>query len=172
MANRAGTGPPHALGEYLIGYKRGGRKDLSLAIFWRKCNIWADKYSMNIEAWMPPSSNGVRSDDRRTLANLLSPLSTAEGRGELEEFRIAYEARFGETDLTRRWTSTWPPEDQAWLLEHHPKRYWDGLPPFVKAYAKEKMAAARRAGKLDDMPPNLLRLYLTGNMEVTDGPSR
>lgn len=114
----------------------------------------------------PSNEEGVRDHTSQTLAELFLRLDTAQLRRELEEFRIKYEAEFGETDLTTRYTSTLPSEQQDWLLEHHSKRYWDGLPPFVQAFFREKMLHAHKNGKLDDMPANLLRLYLTRKMTV------
>jgi hypothetical protein len=109
-----------------------------------------------------------------TLADLLyynGPDPTQ--RRELEEFRIAYEAEFGETDLTKRYTSLWPSDQQEWLLRTCPKRYYDGLPPFVQAFLKEKMHMAKRLGQMDDMPGSYLQLYLSGQMDLgSSGYSR
>src|SRR5665213_1319367 len=85
-------------------------------------------------------------------------------RSELEVFRVAYEARHGETDLTKRYTSTWATVEQEWLMTHEPKRYFDGLPPFVQAFIREKMKLATRNGKLDDMPTEYLKLFMAGKM--------
>jgi hypothetical protein len=101
-----------------------------------------------------------------TFAELFCRFPNHRLRQELEEFRVDYENKFGPTDLTRRWTTTLSKPQQDWLAEHEPKRYWDGFPPFVQAYIKEKMKAAHRAGKVDDMPGRLLNLYLNGRMEV------
>jgi hypothetical protein len=100
----------------------------------------------------------------RTLAETICYLPLPQLRAELEAYRVEYESRYGQTDLTRRYTSTWPPEQQEWLIRHDIKRYFDGLPPFAKAFFKGKMELASRAGNLDDMPDGLLRLYVTGNM--------
>ena len=121
----------------------------------------------------PSNEEGVRDHGSQTLAELFLRLDTAQMRRELEEFRIKYEAEFGETDLTKRYTSTLPSEQQEWLLANHSRRYWDGLPPFAQAFLREKMRHAHGNGKLDDMPANLLRLYLTGKMTVgSDDRSR
>jgi hypothetical protein len=103
-----------------------------------------------------------------SLAEMLLWLSDPRLRDELESFRIAYEAEYGETDLTRRYTSTWPTEKQLWMIEHETKRYFDGLPPFAKAYLKRKMDLTARAGNLDDMPATFLSLYVTGRMRTDD----
>jgi hypothetical protein len=122
----------------------------------------------------PPNEEDAQEEGTgQTLADLLLRLSAPAQRRELEEFRIKFEAEFGETDLTRNYTSTWPTERQVWLIEHHPRRYWDGLPGFVQAYLKDKMRSAHRCGKLDDTPDHFLRLYLTGEMTVrSDDRSR
>lgn len=85
---------------------------------------------------------------------------------ELDEFREAFERKFGPTDLTKRYTSTLPAEAQQWLARFHPKRYWIGLPPFVQAYFKEKAITAHRHGRVDDLPSGVLELYLSGAMEI------
>ena len=57
----------------------------------------------------------------RTLAEMLLYLPDPARRVELEKYRIEYEALFGETDLTKRYTSTWPEEQQDWLMKHDMK---------------------------------------------------
>jgi hypothetical protein len=121
---------------------------------------------------LTPDVDHAPKQEQRTLAELLIYLDTAELRREIEQFRIKYEAKFGETDLTKRYTSTLSPDEQEWLQANHPKRFWNGLPTFVQAFIKEKFHLARRNGKLDDMPVTLLSLYLNGKMSVgDDGPS-
>lgn len=128
---------------------------------------------MRKDARMQPSpteGGDAKDATSQTLADLLSYFGKSSSlRRELEAFRISYEAKFGETDLIKRYTSVWPNEQQEWLLKNYPKRYYDGLPPFVKAFMKEKMHTAKRDGKLDDMPGTFLSLYLSGQMEVDDG---
>lgn len=107
------------------------------------------------------------------LCDVLIWMSDRRKRKDLEAFRIEYEKEHGPTDLTKRYTSLFPSEQQTWLWEHHTKRYWDGLPPFLQAYLRRNMEAAHRDGKLDDMPAGLLRLYLQKEMNIGgDGPSR
>lgn len=121
----------------------------------------------------PRNEENAQDDPSQTLAELVLDLERADLRRELEAYRIKYEAEFGETDLTKNYTSTWPTERQIWLIEHHPKRYWDGLPGFAQAFLKDKMRSAHQRGKLDDMPGHFLRLYLTGQMTVrSDDRSR
>src|SRR5580698_9258387 len=100
-----------------------------------------------------PSFSGEEEHDKsvgaKTLAELVFRFEPPKLKQELENFRIQFEAQFGETDLKQRFTSTWPVGDQEWLLREHPKRYWDGLPPFVKAFIKAKMNLARDEGILD-----------------------
>lgn len=117
-----------------------------------------------------PESNKRRSD-QRTLADYFFYLANPIRRDELERFRVKFEAVHGDTDLTQRWTSMLERDDRQWLIKHYPRRYWNGLPPFVQAFVKSKMDAARVHGTLDDMPDALLRLYLEGDMGV-DGITR
>lgn len=100
----------------------------------------------------------------QTLAEMLLPVSDPAHCRFLEQFRIIYEERFGPTDLTKRYTSTWPEAQQNWLLKNHPKLYFDGLPPFAKAFIRGNMRVAARDGTLDDMPDGMLELYVRGQM--------
>lgn len=105
------------------------------------------------------------SDKPETLAEMLFfRHGDPKRRRELEEFRLEYEALHGPTDLTRRYTSTWPTEQQNWLLKHDAKSYFDGLPPFAKEYTRSRMVIAARKGNLDDMPNSLLRLFIQKQM--------
>lgn len=118
---------------------------------------------------MPPDVEKENNDDKlkqKTLAELFFRFPDSRARLELEQFRIKFEAEHGETDITKRYTSFLPQEDQNWLADHYPKRYWDGLPPFVQAFLRNKMVAMHKAGKLDDTPAEALRLYLSGVMTV------
>lgn len=126
---------------------------------------------------MPLLSNGTGDQPQQggpsTLAQILFPLPTLQLQRELEKYRTNYEARFGKTDLTKYYTSQWPRELQNWLTQEHPRHYYDGLPPFVKAWLREKMQAASRAGNYDDASDALLRMYVSGHMnQERDGPSR
>lgn len=102
----------------------------------------------------------------RTLAEMLLYLPDPARRVELEKYRIEYEALFGETDLTKRYTLTWPEEQQDWLMKHDMKRYFDGLPPFAKAFFKAKMETAARNGCLDDKPDEFIELYVARQMKL------
>jgi hypothetical protein len=117
---------------------------------------------------MPPSpeEDTTRVSIEKTLAELVYRFPDPVLRAQLEKFRIEYEEEFGETDLTRHYTSMLPTKDQEWLSERHPKRYFDGLPPFVQAFFKAKMLVAHRKGKLDDMPDDLLYLFVSGQMDA------
>lgn len=101
-----------------------------------------------------------------TLASFFLKLDDPALAAELERFREKYEKRFGEADITRRWTSTLPERERQWLIVHHPRRYWSGLPPFLRAYLRQKMSDARAIGRLDDAPDTFLRMYATGTMEI------
>jgi hypothetical protein len=84
----------------------------------------------------------------------------------LEQFRINFEALHGPTDLTKRYTSTWPRAHQNWLIDHDAKQWFDGLPPFGKAYVRRIMEIEAGTGKLDDMPDGLIRLFIRGEMSL------
>ena len=98
---------------------------------------------------------------RLSLTSLVFRFRSIELQNELEKFRREYEQKFGETDLTKRYTSTLPTDQQEWLLAHEPRRYWQGLPPFVQAYLTMRMQQARKTGTLDNMPEALLQLYIS-----------
>lgn len=118
-------------------------------------------------ARMPRNSDGSpRSAEPETLAEMLFYLSDPSKRRELESFRIKFEAVHGPTDLTKRYTSTWPTQQQTWLIDRDVRRYFDGLPSFVKAYLRGKMQLAAQSGQLDDMPDNLLTLFVSGRMKL------
>jgi hypothetical protein len=116
---------------------------------------------------------GTSAREPETLTELLFRMPTRALRKQLEEYRVKYEEIHGPTDLTKRYTSTWPIEQQAWLVQNDLKRYFDGLPSFAKAYLKGKMHMAARDGSLDDMPDNYLRLFVAGQMRLdTESPQR
>lgn len=108
----------------------------------------------------------------QTLAEILFWQDSPTLRKELEQFRVSYESEFGETDLTKRYTSTLPRAQQIFLIENFPKRFFDGLPPFVKAYWKGKMQSAAKEGRLDNWPDQLLRLFIQGQMQLDLGRDR
>jgi hypothetical protein len=123
-----------------------------------------------MEGMMPQSyeENARDEDNQKTIAELVFFVDDPRIRRELERFRIRFEREFGETDLTKRYTSTWPEDQQKWMMQHHLTRYWDGLPPFVQAYFRDKMSSVHRSGKLDDAPELCLKLYASGKMKVPD----
>jgi hypothetical protein len=100
----------------------------------------------------------------RTLAELLFYMPTAALRQQLELFRIQYESEHGPTDLTKRYTCTWKSDEQKWLCEHHPKEYFDGLPPFVKEFTRQHLVQQAQAGALDNESPMLIRLFVSGHI--------
>lgn len=118
----------------------------------------------------PKTFQHQRPERPKTLAEMFLYLSDPAKRQELEQFRKDYEALNGPTDLTKRYTSTWPEAEQEWLFQNDTKRWFDGLPPFARAYLRGKMEIAAREGDLDDMPDKLLRLYVRGAMKT--GPQR
>lgn len=81
-------------------------------------------------------------------------------RDDLEKFRSQYELKHGPTDLTRRYTSVWPIDQQKWLLAHEPVAYFNGLPPFVQGYIKEQIKQHIKEGNLDALPESYVNIYL------------
>ncbi|HEV3304439.1 MAG TPA: hypothetical protein VG055_32615 [Planctomycetaceae bacterium] len=120
----------------------------------------------------PKGTVEERSGKPETLAELFLYLSDPVKRRELEQFRKDYEAINGPTDLTRRYTSTWPKAEREWLFQNDTKRWFEGLPPFARAYLRGKMEMAARDGDLDDMPDKLLRLFVSGAMKGGRGRDR
>jgi hypothetical protein len=114
----------------------------------------------------PTDNSEIQAAPVETLAEMLYYLVDPDKRRELEEFRIRFEAVHGPTDLTRRYTSTWPEDQQAWLLNNDPKRWFDGLPSFVKAHVRGKLEAAARKGNLDDAPDELLGLFVAKQLKL------
>jgi hypothetical protein len=87
----------------------------------------------------------------------------------LEEFMHKFEKEHGKTDITRRYTSMLPVDQQQFLRDNFPDVYMGGLPPFVKGYIQQKMERAARAGNLDDTKcPHLLRLFIQGKFKSDD----
>ncbi len=84
----------------------------------------------------------------------------------LEDFRIKYEAEFGETDITKRYTTMLPIREQTWLLKNHPKRYWEGMPPFLQAWIKRNIDYKVQTGTLDEVPVSLIQLYMRDQLIV------
>lgn len=101
-----------------------------------------------------------------TLAQALFPLTSSSARQAVERFRVSYEQFHGPTDITRRYTSIWPADEQRWMIAHETKAYFDGLPPFAKAWVKSQIEKASEAGRLDDVPDDYLRLFLSRQMRL------
>jgi hypothetical protein len=116
---------------------------------------------------MPPSNGN--SNPRRSIqgiSDLLIGIRDPLKQRALEDFRIEYEKENGPTDLTKRYTSVFPTDQQDWLLQHHPKRYWDGLPPYFQAYVRKQVESAAVQGNLDKMPDALIQLFVKREMEI------
>ncbi len=105
-----------------------------------------------------------RNSTPKTMSECLFFIADPKVRDQLEDYRQKYEAIYGETDLTKRYTSTWPDEHQSWLKQHHLKAYFDGLPPFVKGFLKGKAETKLRNGTSDDLPDDIIELYMNGEM--------
>lgn len=113
-----------------------------------------------------------RPDKNKTISDILFDLPDPDLRSQLEEFRIEWEELNGPVDLTRRYISQWPREDQLLVYKLHPDRYFAALPPFVQDFLRSKMEIARADGVLDDMPSTYLELFLSGTMARTHTPQR
>lgn len=100
----------------------------------------------------------------QTIAETLLYLRDPRKRIELEKFRLDYEAYHGPTDLTKRYTSTWPSEQQEILRKADIRLYIEGFPPFAKEYLKQLMIERKKIGRLDDTPDDILELFLSGEM--------
>lgn len=121
---------------------------------------------------MSPDKSDVKDEATNTLAELLFRLSTPDLRNTLERFRVKYEASHGPTDLTRRYTSMWETKDQEFMLNNFPKEYFDGLPPFVKAFYREQLGQRAKEGRLDDAHPKFIELFVRGQMHGGNGRER
>lgn len=64
-------------------------------------------------------------------------------------FHARYQSSHGPTDLTKRYTSTWPTSSQQWLFEHRPQEWFDGLPPFAKSFLAKRVSSLIEAGKIE-----------------------
>lgn len=107
-----------------------------------------------------------------TVAETLFYLADPAKRIELENFRVAYESHYGPTDLTRRYTSTWPKKDQEMLRKADIRLYFSGFPPFAKEFLVRALNSRLKTGKLDDTPDDILEFFLTGEMGFGDGRER
>lgn len=94
----------------------------------------------------------------QTLAEMLFYLNDRSERTNLEVFRINYETEHGRTDLTKRYTSTWPPHQQEWLLDTKPQLWFDGLPPFIQSYIRQRVVALVEDGVFEHCDTKTCRL--------------
>lgn len=125
-----------------------------------------------VDAVVPWNSGGEEMGDfRDRIGKGRNPESLAEcfwhcedqrDRDDLERFRVAYEKAHGPTDLTKRYTSTWPIEEQRWLWIHDPVAYFDGLPEFVKAFNAARVNDYATHGELDRADDEWVALYTRG----------
>lgn len=110
-----------------------------------------------------------------SISDCLFYVDDVDTQEELEKYRKIYETAYGTTDLTKRYTSVWPDEQQEWLADNDPRAYFDGLPPFVKAFLKKEIKDSIGVGEGDLLPGFLVKLYMSGNMVLDherDGPNR
>jgi hypothetical protein len=113
---------------------------------------------------MPEIPRGVtrREGAIQRLSDCLFWLPTEEKREACELFRHQYESQHGPTDLSVRYTSTWPSDQQQWLFLHEPQRWLDGLPDYVKAFIKQEIEAAHRRQGVNVKAKEWIRDYLGG----------
>ena len=104
-----------------------------------------------------------------SISDCLYHLEVSKARTQLEQFRIEYEKLHGKTDLTKRYTTTWPDEQQNWLMKHDITAYFEGMPPFAQDFIKQKLKVEIQSGRGDDIDDSLLRLYFSGVMDKDKG---
>ena len=97
-----------------------------------------------------------------TITDLVVRHADANIRQALERHRAKFEELNGETDLTRYYTSMRPLDEQLWLLDVYPQKYWTGLPLFVQDFIHQLVCSHKRAGSLDNLPDHWLRAYQNG----------
>lgn len=100
---------------------------------------------------MQRRGSATATNECSSLSDLLFYLPTPELRAELEEFRLKYEAKHGPTDMTKSYTSRWPAEQQAWMLNHdkHTREAWlRGVPDFAREFCRLRVNAAATSGAL------------------------
>lgn len=91
---------------------------------------------------------------------------------ELDQHRIAWEHKHGPVDVTKYYTSRWPIAQQNALYAVDFKAYFDGLPPFLQSFLRDKVSRAAHDGKMDDMPSEYIRLYCLNQMKGPGDQSR
>lgn len=111
-----------------------------------------------------------RGSRRLTITELVFPLDDPEALHEVEEFRIEWERDHGPVDLTRRYTSTLPDAQQTYLMDHHPERYFAGLPEFAQAWIQHAVESRATQGRLDEVPVAFLKLLTQGKLRRSDKP--
>lgn len=87
-------------------------------------------------------------------------------RKQLEDYRVEWErVHRRKVDLTKHYVSMWPAPARDWLIVNDTQRYFDGLPEFAQDFIREKMKAAAKEGRLDNMHELYLNLYVAGGMD-------
>lgn len=123
---------------------------------------------------LPPGST-ASSAPTWTITELLDPRlrGDTDAIRQLEKFRIEWERIHGPVDLTRRYVTAWPAEQQDALFAMDPKRWWDALPPVMQDFYFAKLKAAARDGALDSLPDAYVQLYMSGQLaRGSDGRAR
>jgi len=115
----------------------------------------------------------MTTDPRPTLASTrrLYALDDPQLLEELHEYRIEYELLHGPTDTNCIYSSTLPRREQELLIKNEPRKYFEGLPPFVKAFQREYCCIDLMKGRGDLIPPGLLEIYVEERMGRRFGPT-
>lgn len=104
--------------------------------------------------------DALRKRQIKTLTDIVFWSGSRSLQDKLERYRIEYERVHNESvDLNRHYTSMLPVDAQVWLISNEPKRWYDGLPPYVKAYISEAMRAVAQSGELDNLSDGVLKLF-------------
>lgn len=122
-----------------------------------------------------PAGSANTSIPRWTIAEILDPRlrGDADAIRQMEKFRIEWERLHGPVDLTRRYVTALPAEQQDALFALDPKRWWDALPPVMQDFYFAKLKVAARDGALDSLPDAYVQLYMSGQLaRGSDGRSR
>lgn len=109
-----------------------------------------------------PSGESPERDVSFRIADILSPCNDAYCTRVLEEYRLAWEAMYGPTDLTKHYVTMWPADAQRAMLRHSPETYFQSMPPYCQDFVHNKLKTACSEGWLDVFEPEWIQLYVTG----------
>lgn len=83
---------------------------------------------------------------------------------ELEDYRLEFELLHGPTSVTDSYTSSLSASEQSHLLRNEPGAYWNGLPPYVRSFLRERIEGSAREGNLDSLSDAWIRAYISGHL--------